>query len=92
MGQADAGTGEELMDNLAGISRGFAVEAIDLALLLSGDPDDIADAALFLCSDLGSFVTGQTLCVDGGASLLALPTPQMYADVALRWSESHAQS
>jgi NAD(P)-dependent dehydrogenase (short-subunit alcohol dehydrogenase family) len=57
-----------------------------------GTPDDIADAALYLCSDLGSFVTGQTLCVDGGASLLALPTPQMYADVARRWSESHAQS
>src|SRR5262245_17455746 len=28
--------------------------------------DDIANAAVFLCSDLGSFVTGVTLVVDGG--------------------------
>jgi NAD(P)-dependent dehydrogenase (short-subunit alcohol dehydrogenase family) len=53
-----------------------------------GSPQDIANAALFLCSDLGSFVTGQTICVDGGASLLALPTPQVFADVARRWAES----
>ncbi|MGB8859686.1 MAG: SDR family oxidoreductase [Ilumatobacteraceae bacterium] len=49
-----------------------------------GSSDDIANAALFLCSDLGSYITGQTLCVDGGASLLALPTPQMFADVVRR--------
>jgi NAD(P)-dependent dehydrogenase (short-subunit alcohol dehydrogenase family) len=49
-----------------------------------GTVDDIANAALFLCSDQGGYVTGQTLCVDGGASLLALPTAQMYVDVARR--------
>jgi 3-oxoacyl-[acyl-carrier protein] reductase len=31
-------------------------------------PDDVAGAALFLCSDLARRVTGQTLVVDGGAS------------------------
>ena len=32
-----------------------------------GYPDDIAAAAAFLCSDEASFITGQTLYVDGGA-------------------------
>jgi len=31
-----------------------------------GDPKEIAGAAVFLSSDAASFVTGQTLCVDGG--------------------------
>ncbi|HEX7852392.1 MAG TPA: SDR family oxidoreductase [Sphingobium sp.] len=30
--------------------------------------DDIANAAVFLCSDEGSFINGQTLAVDGGIS------------------------
>jgi 3-oxoacyl-[acyl-carrier protein] reductase len=34
-----------------------------------GQPEDIAAAAAFLCSDEASFVTGQTLYVDGGAKL-----------------------
>jgi len=32
-----------------------------------GEPDDIANAALFLASDLASWITGHTLVVDGGA-------------------------
>ena len=34
-----------------------------------GHPEDIAAAAAFLCSDEASFVTGQTLYVDGGRKL-----------------------
>jgi 3-oxoacyl-[acyl-carrier protein] reductase len=34
-----------------------------------GGPEDIAAAAAFLCSDEASYITGQTLYVDGGAKL-----------------------
>ena len=33
-----------------------------------GEPDDVADAALFLASDEARFVTGAVLTVDGGIS------------------------
>jgi NAD(P)-dependent dehydrogenase (short-subunit alcohol dehydrogenase family) len=32
-----------------------------------GTPRDLVGALLFLCSDSSSFVTGQTILVDGGA-------------------------
>ncbi|MGC0417720.1 SDR family NAD(P)-dependent oxidoreductase [Embleya sp. AB8] len=34
-----------------------------------GFPEDVAAAAAFLCSDEASYITGQTLYVDGGAKL-----------------------
>lgn len=34
-----------------------------------GEPDDIADVVVFLCSDLARFVTGQNVVVDGGLTL-----------------------
>jgi NAD(P)-dependent dehydrogenase (short-subunit alcohol dehydrogenase family) len=34
-----------------------------------GEPADIADVVVFLCSDLARFITGQNLVVDGGMTL-----------------------
>jgi NAD(P)-dependent dehydrogenase (short-subunit alcohol dehydrogenase family) len=53
---------------------GGAKEAIDKSLVnmqplpIAGQPEDIAQAALFLASDASRFVTGHTLVVDGGAT------------------------
>jgi enoyl-[acyl-carrier-protein] reductase (NADH) len=38
----------------------------------AGQPDDIAQAALYLASDAASFVTGHNLVVDGGITLGAV--------------------
>lgn len=34
-----------------------------------GKPEDIAKTALFLASDMSAYITGQTICVDGGMSI-----------------------
>jgi NAD(P)-dependent dehydrogenase (short-subunit alcohol dehydrogenase family) len=34
-----------------------------------GEPEDIADAALFLCSEKAGFITGQHLIIDGGMTV-----------------------
>ena len=50
--------------------RGAAVAARDLGsnpLGRRGEPEEIAHAALFLASPMSSFITGQTLIVNGGS-------------------------
>jgi NAD(P)-dependent dehydrogenase (short-subunit alcohol dehydrogenase family) len=52
--------------------RGIGLEDAQRAktpLARIGDPGDIADVVVFLCSDLARFVTGQNLVVDGGMTL-----------------------
>jgi NAD(P)-dependent dehydrogenase (short-subunit alcohol dehydrogenase family) len=44
--------------------------AARLPLRRLGVPDDVATAALFLASDAASWITGQTLVIDGGSSVL----------------------
>ena len=45
-------------------ARAKMLESIPLARF--GEPDEIAAVVLFLCSDLASYVTGQTIHVNGG--------------------------
>ena len=41
----------------------------NIPLHIIGEPEDIAEGALFLASDKARFITGQILCIDGGASI-----------------------
>jgi 3-oxoacyl-[acyl-carrier protein] reductase len=49
---------------------GVAATALHLPVRRVGQPDDIANAFLFLGSDRSSFITGQVLVVDGGRMLI----------------------
>ena len=48
-----------------------AKEKLKLGIPLgrTGKSEDVAKAALFLCSDLSSYVTGEVLKVDGGMAM-----------------------
>lgn len=37
-----------------------------------GKPEDIAEVALFLCSEKAGFITGENICVDGGMTKLMI--------------------
>jgi NAD(P)-dependent dehydrogenase (short-subunit alcohol dehydrogenase family) len=44
----------------------FMKAAADRPINRVGTPEDIANAVLFLASDLSSWITGTTIVVDGG--------------------------
>jgi len=41
----------------------------DIPVLRYGEPEDIAELVAFLASSKAGYITGQTIVVDGGASL-----------------------
>ncbi|MDM0084735.1 SDR family oxidoreductase [Variovorax sp. J31P179] len=64
-GMLDTGLGQRMMDNHFDAT---AIEKIrqSVPLQFFGNADDIAAAVVFLLSPAARYITGQTLCVDGG--------------------------
>lgn len=68
VGQIDAGQGAELLSDPK--FQRLAQRVLDATPLRRwGQAEDVANVALFLASPLASFVTGQTICVDGGGHI-----------------------
>lgn len=57
-----------------GVEREAFLAMLDkMQPLAPGSMDDVANAALFLASDMSAYITGQSIMVDGGASIKAHP-------------------
>ncbi|KAI0392747.1 NAD(P)-binding protein [Xylariaceae sp. FL0594] len=62
----ETGMTKQLGKDIPGIE---GVMATGVPMGRMGRPEEIADAALFLCSPLASFITGTSLAVDGGMTV-----------------------
>lgn len=65
---------DEIAGYPAGKERDDFLQMLDhMQPLAPGKMEDIANAALFLASEMSAYVTGQAIMVDGGASIKAHP-------------------
>lgn len=57
-----------MSDQMVAAGQGEALEAMEKLIPMArvGRPEEIANAVLWLCSDAASYVTGQSISVDGG--------------------------
>lgn len=57
-----------MADQMVASGQGEALEAMEKSIPMGrvGRPEEIAHAVLWLCSDAASYVTGQSISVDGG--------------------------
>ena len=47
-------------------------DALQQPIKRVGTPEDIAEMALFLCSEKAGFITGENICIDGGMTRLMI--------------------
>lgn len=59
--------GTDMTDELNDSQKAKMNEVISLGRM--GSPEDVANLALFLASDLSGYITAQTICIDGGMSI-----------------------
>ena len=59
--------GTEMTDKLSDEVKAKYLESIPLKRIGSGK--NIADVVMFLSSDMSEYITGQTICVDGGVAM-----------------------
>ena len=60
-----------MSDQMVASGQGEALKAMEESVPMGrvGRPEEIADAVLWLCSDAASYVTGQSISVDGGFTM-----------------------